>query len=66
MVNEVGKEIIVPRHLLSFNSSTINEIHITEPPTRLGSTNLINFRDVRSVVLIFRNVEIKTQFFRIG
>ena len=47
MVNEVGKEITIHRHQLSFYSATVNEFHITAPPTRLrsSSTNLylINF-----------------------
>ena len=67
MVNEVGKEITIQRHQLSFYSATVNVFYITVPPTRLrsSSTNLINFWAPRSVILIVWNVEIKAQFFRV-
>ena len=66
MVNEVGKEITIRRHQLSFYSATVDEFYNTAQPTRLRSTNLINFWAARRVVLIVRNVEIKARFFRVG
>ena len=66
MVNEVGNEITIHRHQLSFYSATVNVFHITAPPTRLRSIKLINFWAARHVVLIVRNVEIKARFFRVG
>ena len=63
MVNEVGKEITIHRHQLSFYSATVNEFHITAPPMPRGSGRLIRLiSEPRGVVLIVRNVEVKARF----
>ena len=61
MVNEVGREITNHQRDNSLLSASVNVFHITAPPTRLRSTNLIDLWTACCIVLIVRNLEIKAR-----